>query len=90
MPGCAEAGGRFVDTASNYTDGSSEEIVGGCIASDRDPFVVPIVGARREEQLVENSAPWRPSSTRTTSSGWTRRDVQSSVSPSSSREASAA
>jgi aryl-alcohol dehydrogenase-like predicted oxidoreductase len=36
----AEAGGTFVDTASNYTDGSSERIVGECIASDRDRFVV--------------------------------------------------
>jgi aryl-alcohol dehydrogenase-like predicted oxidoreductase len=36
----AEAGGTFVDTASNYTDGSSERIVGGCIAGDRDRFVV--------------------------------------------------
>jgi len=36
----AEAGGTFVDTASNYTDGSSERIVGQCIAGDRDRFVV--------------------------------------------------
>ena len=36
----AEAGGTFVDTASNYTDGSSERIVGECIAGDRDRFVV--------------------------------------------------
>jgi aryl-alcohol dehydrogenase-like predicted oxidoreductase len=36
----AEAGGTFVDTASNYTDGSSERIVGACIAGDRDRFVV--------------------------------------------------
>src|SRR5215208_6669221 len=36
----SEAGGTFVDTASNYTDGSSERIVGQCIAGDRDRFVV--------------------------------------------------
>ena len=36
----AEAGGTFVDTASNYTEGSSERIVGECIAADRDRFVV--------------------------------------------------
>jgi aryl-alcohol dehydrogenase-like predicted oxidoreductase len=36
----AEAGGTFVDTASNYTDGSSETIVGRCIGDDRDRFVV--------------------------------------------------
>lgn len=36
----AEAGGNFVDTACNYTDGSSERIVGECIKDDRDRFVV--------------------------------------------------
>jgi aryl-alcohol dehydrogenase-like predicted oxidoreductase len=36
----AEAGGNFVDTASNYTNGSSERFVGEFIASQRDYFVV--------------------------------------------------
>lgn len=36
----AEAGGNFVDTSCNYTDGSSERILGECLASDRDRFVV--------------------------------------------------
>jgi len=36
----AEAGGNFIDTANRYTEGSSERIVGECIASDRDHFVV--------------------------------------------------
>jgi aryl-alcohol dehydrogenase-like predicted oxidoreductase len=36
----AEAGGNFVDTACNYTDGQSEEIVGDLVADDRDHFVV--------------------------------------------------
>jgi aryl-alcohol dehydrogenase-like predicted oxidoreductase len=36
----AEAGGNFVDTASNYTDGSSERIVGGLVAADRDHWVL--------------------------------------------------
>ena len=36
----AEAGGNFVDTANNYTDGQSEEIVGECVAHDRERFVV--------------------------------------------------
>lgn len=36
----AAAGGNFIDTACNYTDGSSERIVGTCIADDRDRFVV--------------------------------------------------
>jgi aryl-alcohol dehydrogenase-like predicted oxidoreductase len=35
-----EEGGNFVDTACNYTDGQSEEIVGELVASDRDHFVV--------------------------------------------------
>jgi aryl-alcohol dehydrogenase-like predicted oxidoreductase len=36
----AEAGGNFVDTANNYTDGTSEEYVGELIASDREHFVL--------------------------------------------------
>ncbi len=36
----AEAGGNFIDTASNYTNGTSERFVGEFIAQDRDFFVV--------------------------------------------------
>ena len=36
----ADAGGNFIDTACNYTDGSSEEIVGRAVAPDRDRWVV--------------------------------------------------
>lgn len=36
----AEAGGNFIDTASNYTNGTSERIVGELVAADRDHFVV--------------------------------------------------
>jgi aryl-alcohol dehydrogenase-like predicted oxidoreductase len=36
----AEAGGNFVDTANNYTDGTSEEYVGDLVAADREHFVV--------------------------------------------------
>jgi aryl-alcohol dehydrogenase-like predicted oxidoreductase len=36
----ASRGGNFIDTACNYTNGSSERIVGKCLASDRDRFVV--------------------------------------------------
>lgn len=36
----AEAGGNFIDSAINYTNGSSEKLVGEFIASDRDRFVV--------------------------------------------------
>lgn len=31
-----EAGGNFIDSADYYVGGKSEEIVGKCIASDRD------------------------------------------------------
>jgi aryl-alcohol dehydrogenase-like predicted oxidoreductase len=34
------AGGNFIDTANNYTDGSSEEFVGEFVAEARDQFVV--------------------------------------------------
>jgi aryl-alcohol dehydrogenase-like predicted oxidoreductase len=34
------AGGNFIDTACNYTNGTSEKFVGEFIASDRDHFVV--------------------------------------------------
>jgi aryl-alcohol dehydrogenase-like predicted oxidoreductase len=36
----AEAGGNFIDTANNYTNGTSERIVGELVAADRDHFVV--------------------------------------------------
>lgn len=36
----AEAGGNFIDTANNYTNGSSERIVGRCVGPDRDRFVI--------------------------------------------------
>ena len=36
----AEAGGNFLDTANNYTNGTSERFVGEFLASDRDRFVV--------------------------------------------------
>ena len=35
-----EAGGNFVDTACNYTDGQSESIVGALVEPQRDRFVV--------------------------------------------------
>lgn len=34
------AGGNFIDTANMYTNGTSEKIVGGLIASDRDRWVL--------------------------------------------------
>jgi aryl-alcohol dehydrogenase-like predicted oxidoreductase len=36
----AEAGGNFIDTACNYTEGTSEKYVGEFVASDRNYFVI--------------------------------------------------
>lgn len=36
----AESSGNYIDTANNYTNGTSEKFVGEFIASDRDHFVV--------------------------------------------------
>jgi aryl-alcohol dehydrogenase-like predicted oxidoreductase len=36
----ADAGGNFLDTANNYTDGESEEIVGALVEPNRDRWVV--------------------------------------------------
>lgn len=46
------AGGNFVDTACNYTDGESEELVGEFIQADRERFVVATkytLTARRDD-----------------------------------------
>jgi aryl-alcohol dehydrogenase-like predicted oxidoreductase len=47
-----EAGGNFVDTACNYTDGQSEEIVGALTEADRERFVIATkytLSARRDD-----------------------------------------
>lgn len=36
----AEAGGNFIDTSNNYTNGTSEKFVGEFIKNDRDHFVI--------------------------------------------------
>src|SRR5436309_2109426 len=36
----ADAGGNFVDTANNYTNGTSERFVGELVGKDRDHFVL--------------------------------------------------
>lgn len=36
----AEAGGNFIDTSVNYTDGTSEEFLGEFTQADRDHFVI--------------------------------------------------
>ena len=35
-----EAGGNFIDTANNYTNGTSEKFVGEFVQADRDHFVI--------------------------------------------------
>ena len=35
-----EAGGNFIDTSNNYTNGSSEQFVGEFVAGNRDRFVI--------------------------------------------------
>jgi aryl-alcohol dehydrogenase-like predicted oxidoreductase len=62
----AEAGGNFVDTANNYTDGSSERIVGKLVALERERFVVatkytlttrpddPNAGGNHRKNLVQS------------------------------------
>ena len=60
-----EAGGNFVDTACNYTDGESERFVGELIRDDRERFVVatkytltqrpddPNAGGNQRKNLVQ-------------------------------------
>ena len=36
----AETGGNFIDTANNYTNGTSEKFVGEFAKADRDHFVI--------------------------------------------------
>jgi aryl-alcohol dehydrogenase-like predicted oxidoreductase len=36
----SEAGGNFIDTSNNYTNGSAEKYVGEFVASERDRFVI--------------------------------------------------
>jgi aryl-alcohol dehydrogenase-like predicted oxidoreductase len=36
----AEAGGNFIDTSNNYTNGTSERFVGEFIAAERERFVI--------------------------------------------------
>jgi aryl-alcohol dehydrogenase-like predicted oxidoreductase len=62
----ADAGGNFVDTANNYTDGTSERIVGKLVASERERFVVatkytlttrpddPNAGGNHRKNLVQS------------------------------------
>ena len=53
-----EAGGNFIDTACNYTEGTSENFVGEFVSSDRDYFVIATkftLRAREENQNDPNA-----------------------------------
>src|SRR5262245_9166150 len=50
-----DAGGNFVDTACNYTDGESEEIVGELVEPDRDRFVVATQDTRTSRRDDPNA-----------------------------------
>lgn len=50
----AEAGGNFIDTACNYTNGTSEKFVGEFVAADRDHFVVATKFTLSEQQADLN------------------------------------
>lgn len=53
-----DAGGNFIDTACNYTEGTSEKFVGEFVSSDRDYFVIATkftLRARGENQMDPNA-----------------------------------
>lgn len=51
-----EAGGNFIDTSNNYTDGTSERYVGECIGTDRDRFVLATKYTLSERKGDPNAA----------------------------------
>jgi aryl-alcohol dehydrogenase-like predicted oxidoreductase len=58
----AEAGGNFIDTSNNYTNGTSERFVGAFIKNERDRFVIAtkyslrlLTGNTRDANLGGNS-----------------------------------
>lgn len=52
----AAAGGNFIDTANNYTNGSSERILGDLIAPERDRYVVATKYTLRNTALGPHDA----------------------------------
>lgn len=63
-----EAGGNFIDTSVNYTDGTAEEFVGRLIQSNRDYFVV-----------ATKYSLTRPDSTDPNSGGNSRKNMMKSI-----------
>lgn len=51
-----EAGGNFIDTSNNYTDGTSERFVGEFVGADRDRFVLATKYTLSERQGDPNAA----------------------------------
>ena len=51
-----EAGGNLIDTANNYTEGTSEKFVGEFIAAERDRFVVATKYTQNNQQGDPNAA----------------------------------
>ncbi|MET8183107.1 aldo/keto reductase [Streptomyces sp. NPDC005336] len=72
----ADAGGNFIDTASSYTDGSSETILGELLADRRESFVLAskyTCATRKDDVRTPSHGSTRParcrSASRMTSSG---------------------
>jgi len=49
-----QAGGNFIDTSCNYTEGSAEKFVGEFIATDRDSFIVATKYSLRPNSANQN------------------------------------
>ncbi len=64
----AEAGGNFIDTSVNYTNGEAETILGNLLSADRDHFVV-----------ATKYTLTRPDSTDPNSGGNSRKNMRQSV-----------
>ena len=52
----SEAGGNFIDTSNNYTNGTSESIVGECIAAERERYVVATKYTLRVQTGLQSDA----------------------------------
>jgi aryl-alcohol dehydrogenase-like predicted oxidoreductase len=52
----ADAGGNFIDTADNYTNGSAERVLGELLGSDRDRFVLATKYTLAREPRDPNAA----------------------------------
>src|SRR5687768_2319522 len=52
----SEAGGNFIDTANNYTNGTSETIVGECLKAERERYVVATKYTLRVQTGNQNDA----------------------------------